>query len=447
MVLADLPTGTTREEAAERRRQRRRVYISSFVGSAVEFYDFLIYATAASLVFGPLFFSSASPAIGTVASFATLAVGYVARPLGGLVAGHFGDRVSRKSTLIWTLTTMGLATALIGVLPTYQQIGALAPILLILLRLVQGIAVGGEWAGAVLMSVEHAKPQSRGLLGSATQSGSAAGLLLSFAAFAGLNGLSQEQFLAWGWRLPFLSTVVLLGIGLYMRLKVQESPVLVAEQAAESADEHRPARAPLFALLRQRPGRVLLAIGVDAGPFMAQAIITTFLISYAVSTYGVDRQVLLTALIIASAIMLFSIPLFALLSDRIGRRPVLITAGLLTAVHAFVVFPMIESGSAGMVLLAFVIALPVLRAATIGPVGALLSELFPTRSRYTGVSLAYQFAAVLGGGIGPLLAASFVTPGGPGIVAVSVLIAGACLVSAACVSAIGETKQVDLTNA
>jgi MFS family permease len=441
-----LPPDAASAEAAHGRRQRQRVYVASLIGSAVEFYDFLIYATAASLVFGPVFFAGVSPALGVIASFATLAVGYVVRPLGGIVFGHFGDRVSRKSALIWTLMLMGVSTALIGLLPSSAQVGALAPILLIILRLVQGLAVGGEWGGAVLMSVEHAKPETRGLLGSATQTGSALGLLLSFAAFAALGGLSQEQFLSWGWRLPFLATLVLMAIGLYVRLRIEESPVLVAEQRKERP-AGAPARPPLFALLRERPGRVLLAIGVDAGPFMAQAVVTSFLVSYATTTLGLPRQILLNSLMIASAGMLVTIPLFALLSDRIGRRPVYITAAVLTAVHAFVVFPMVGSGSTLAVVLAFVIALTILRAATIGPLGALLAELFPTSSRYTGVSLAYQFAAVIGGGIGPLLAATFVAPGGPGVGAVSALIAGFCVISVICVAAVGETRKVDLQRA
>lgn len=440
------PDGALPVGAADARRQRQRVYLASLIGSAVEFYDFLIYATAASLVFGPVFFAGVSPALGIVAAFATLAVGYVVRPLGGIVFGHFGDRVSRKSALIWTLMLMGVSTALIGLLPSSAQVGALAPILLIILRLVQGLAVGGEWGGAVLMSVEHAEPTRRGFLGSATQTGSAVGLLLSFVAFAALGGLSQEQFLSWGWRLPFLATLVLMAIGLYVRLKIEESPVLVAEQRKDAAAD-KPVRAPLFALLRERPGRVLLAIGVDAGPFMAQAVLTSFVVSYATTAYGLPRQVLLNSLMIASAGMIVAIPLFALLSDKVGRRPVYITAAILTGVHAFVVFPMIGSGSTVVVLIAFVTGLTILRSATVGPLGALLSELFPTSSRYTGVSLAYQFAAVIGGGVGPLLATTFVVPGGPGVVAVSAMIAGFCVVSVICVAAIGETRKVDLQHA
>ncbi|MGM7648748.1 MFS transporter [Nocardia sp. JW2] len=433
-----VPITPTDDELA---RRRRRVYAASAIGSAIEYYDFLIYATAASLVFGPVFFASASPAVGVIASFGTLAVGYLARPLGGIVFGYFGDRVGRKSTLIWTLTLMGLATAAIGLVPTPDRIGVLAPCLLVLFRVVQGIAVGGEWAGAVLMSVEHAKSKSRGLFGSATQTGSAVGLLLSFAAYAALGGLSEEQFLSWGWRLPFLATLVLLGIGMYVRLAVVESPVMVAQQQSATAES---GPAPLVALLRERPMRVLLGIGVYAGPFMAYATATSFLVTYATTRYGVPRHLMLNALMIATAGMLVTIPLFAALSDRIGRRPVYITATLLTVVHAFTVVPLVTSGSFALILTAYVIGLTLLNAAVLGPVGALLAELFPTSSRYTGVSLAYQFAGVIGGGLGPLLAATFVAPGGPGIIAVSVMIAAFCVVSAGCVWALGETRRADL---
>ncbi|TQM32575.1 MFS transporter [Nocardia bhagyanarayanae] len=422
-------------------RQRGRVYFASAVGSAIEYYDFLIYATAASLVFGPVFFAGASPAVGVIASFGTLAIGYVARPLGGIVFGYFGDRVGRKSTLIWTLTLMGVATAAIGVVPTPDRIGVLAPCLLVAFRIVQGIAVGGEWAGAVLMSVEHARTESRGLFGSATQTGSAVGLLLSFAAYAALGGLSEEQFLSWGWRLPFLATIVLLGIGMYVRLSIVESPVMLAQQRS-AAGKGGPA--PLVALLRRRPLRVLLGIGVYAGPFMAYATATSFLVTYATTRYGVPRHLMLNALMIATAGMLVTIPLFAALSDRVGRRPVYITATLFTVVHAFTVVPLVTSGSFPLVLAAYVIGLTLLNAAVLGPVGALLAELFPTSSRYTGVSLAYQFSGVIGGGLGPLLAATFVAPGGPGILAVSAMIAAFCLVSAGCVWALGETRRADL---
>ncbi|MDF3307384.1 MFS transporter [Rhodococcus koreensis] len=438
------PQATTESAHDDRVRQRRRVYVASAIGSTIEYYDFLIYATAASLVFAPVFFAGSSPAVALIASFGTLAVGYLARPLGGIIFGYFGDRIGRKSSLIWTLSIMGMATVSIGLLPTPEKIGVLAPILLVLLRLVQGIAVGGEWGGAVLMAVEHANAKSRGFYGSATQMGASAGLLLSFVAFAALGGLSEDQFLSWGWRLPFLVTVVLVGIGMYIRLGVQESPVLLAEK---KRTEDEPRRAPLFALLRDRPGRVLLGICVYAGPFMAYAVATSLLVTYAHKDFGIPRQTLLNAMMIGTAGMLLTVPLFAWLSDRYGRRPVYLTAALLTAVHAFAMFPLVTSGSFPLILLSYVISMTVLNAAANGPVPALLAELFPTASRYTGVSLCYQFAGMIGGGVGPLLAATFIAPGGPGSIAVSMMISALCIVAALSVRALGETRTVDLRNA
>ncbi|MBV6759806.1 MFS transporter [Rhodococcus opacus] len=438
------PQATTESTHDDRVRQRRRVYVASAIGSTIEYYDFLIYATAASLVFAPVFFAGSSPAVALIASFGTLAVGYLARPLGGIIFGYFGDRIGRKSSLIWTLSIMGVATVSIGLLPTPEKIGVLAPILLVLLRLVQGIAVGGEWGGAVLMAVEHANAKSRGFYGSATQMGASAGLLLSFAAFAALGGLSEDQFLSWGWRLPFLVTVVLVGIGMYIRLGVRESPVLLAEKK-RTAEE--PRRAPLFALLKDRPGRVLLGICVYAGPFMAYAVATSLLVTYAHKDFGIPRQTLLNAMMIGTAGMLLTVPLFAWLSDRYGRRPVYLTAALLTAVHAFAMFPLVTSGRFPLILLSYVISMTVLNAAANGPVPALLAELFPTASRYTGVSLCYQFAGMIGGGVGPLLAATFIAPGGPGSIAVSVMISALCIVAALSVRALGETRTVDLRTA
>ena len=469
------PPSTSEAKAAQ---QRRRVYFASAIGSAIEFYDFLIYVTAASLVFAKVFFADATPFVATLASFGTLAVGYVARPLGGIIFGYFGDRVSRKSTLIWTLSIMGVATTLIGLIPTPAQIGVLAPILLVSLRIIQGLAVGGEWGGSVLMSVEHAKKETRGLLGSATQMGAAGGLLLSFAAFAALGGLSQEEFLAWGWRLPFLATFVLLGIGLWVRLSILESPVHEAEKAKWAAGE-KP-KAPLFTLLRDYPGRIVLGIGVYAGPFMAYVICTSLLVGHANAVYGIPRQLPLNALMIATAGMLVTIPLFGYISDKVGRRTIYIFAALLTAVHAFTVFPMVFTGSFGTILLAYVFSMTLLNAAAIGPIGALLAELYPTSLRYTGVSLSYQFSGVVGGlgpligaallapaapaatqgtdaavqaaapvlvenSLGAILNAAFVTPTEPGVMKISIMISVMCVIAALCTWALGDTRKVDLT--
>ena len=447
--MSTIETATADDSAASRPsgksdRQAKRVFIASAVGSVIEYYDFLIYATAASLVFPYVFFTGSSPAVGVIASFGTLAVGYVARPLGGLLFGHLGDRMGRKSILLVTLVLMGAATFLIGLLPGQAQIGILAPVLLVLLRVVQGVAVGGEWGGAALMAVEHADQKRRGLFGSATQIGASAGLLLSFAAFAALGRLPKEDFLAWGWRIPFLATIVMVALGLYIRWGIEESPVhtRAREEGAVAAQ-----RFPLRALLRDRPGRLVLGVFTYAGPFMAYSVATTMLVTYANSAFDVPRQTLLNGMMIGTAGMLITVPLFAAISDRIGRRPVYIAAALLTAVHVFAMFPLVTSGYFPLVVLSYFVSMTVLNAASNGPVPALLSELFPTESRYTGVSLCYQLGGMIGGGVGPLLAATFITPGGPGPIAVSAMIAVLCVIAAICAAALGDTRTVDLYRA
>lgn len=423
-------------------RQGRRIYVASFVGTTVEFYDFIAFGIAASLVFPAVFFAGTSATVGTVASFATLAIGYAARPIGGLIGGHFGDRLGRKSVLIWTMAVMGVSTFLIGLLPSSDQIGSWAPILLVVLRLAQGLAVGAEWGGAALMSVEHASKGRRGLFGSSTGLGSGFGVLLAYTAFGALGGLGEVAFMSWGWRLPFLLSAVLVLIGLYIRLRVQESPVFLAQQDQAPTTT----RTPLIALMKERPVRLLVAIGVYAGPFMAQAIVTTFAISYATTTFGLPRQVLLNALIISLVGMLFTVPFFAWLSDKVGRRTIYVPAALAAGVWSFFVYDLIGTGSPLVITLVFVVSMTILNAATVGVVGSLLAELFPTQFRYTGASAAYQFAGLIGGGIGPLLAAVLAGTGA-GVTAVGIMIAVFCVISAVCVQSLGDTRKVDLNEA
>jgi MFS transporter, MHS family, shikimate and dehydroshikimate transport protein len=423
------------------RRQGRRIYTASFVGTTVEFYDFIAFGTAASLVFPTVFFAGTSPTVGTIASFATLAIGYAARPLGGLIGGHFGDRVGRKSVLIVTMAVMGVATFLIGLLPSSTQIGSWAPILLIILRLVQGLAVGAEWGGAALMSVEHATKGRRGLFGSSTGLGSGFGVLLAYTAFGVLGGLGEDAFLSWGWRLPFLASAILVVIGLYIRLRVEESPVFLAEQ-----DKAAITRTPLLTLMKERPWKVLVGIGVYAGPFMAQAIVTTFAISYATTHFGLARQTLLNGLIISLAGMLVTVPFFAWLSDKVGRRTVYVPAAILAGVWSFFVYDLIGTGSPVVITLVFVVSMTLLNAATVGVVGSLLAELYPTKIRYTGASAAYQFAGLIGGGIGPLLASVFAGTSA-GVTGVAIMIAIFCVISAVCAASLGDTRAVDLHEA
>jgi MFS family permease len=418
------------------RTQLRRAVLSSYLGSVIEYYDFLLYATASAIVFNKIFFSNLDPLVGTVASFGTLATGYLARPLGGIVFGHFGDRIGRKKMLVLSMVLMGVGSTLIGVLPTYAQIGVWAPILLVLLRVVQGIAVGGEWGGAVLMSAEHASSR-RGLWASFTNAGAPSGVVLStlvLAASAALTG--EEGFLAWGWRIPFLLSIVLLAVGLFVRSRVAETPVF-AEAAAT-----KPATPPLFDVLRNHPRNLLLSIGVGFGAFVAQGTITTFLISYAVQA-GFARQTVLNALTLSSLVAIFGIIGFSALSDRVGRRPIVLAGAAAMAVYAFALFPMVDSGSAVLLTIAIVLGQGVLHTAWYGPLAALYTELFSTGSRYTGASLGYQIAG-LGGGIAPLVFASVLAAGG-GTTTISIIIAAGCVLCIGCVLVLRETATTDLT--
>ncbi|WP_062357274.1 MFS transporter [Herbidospora yilanensis] len=415
--------------------QLRRAVASSFLGSVIEYYDFLLYATASAVVFGKVFFSTLDPLTATVASFGTFATGYLARPLGGVIFGHFGDRLGRKRMLVLTMTLMGLASFLIGVLPTYDQIGVLAPVALVALRIVQGLAIGGEWGGAVLMSAEHATSR-RGLWASFTNAGAPFGMVLSTGALSGTAALLDEQaFLSWGWRVPFLLSILLLAVGLFVRLRVEETPVFAAAG--------RTTRMPLLEVLRDHPRTLLLGVGVGLSAFVAQGTLTTYLIAYGVRT-GFARQDVLNGLTLSSALAVVSIIGWSALSDRTGRRPVVLTGALLMAAFAFVLFPMVNTGSVVVLTLALVLGQAIIHPLMYGPLAALYAELFPTRNRYTGASLGYQFAG-LGAGLGPLLFAQLdASSGGGGTTAISIVIAVCCLVTVGCVLALRETSTRDL---
>ncbi|EKX61890.1 MFS transporter [Streptomyces ipomoeae] len=402
---------------AERNRQLRRVALSGLLGTAVEFYDFLVYGTIAALVFGELFFPGADPAVGTIAAFGTFAAGYVARPLGGVLFGHFGDRLGRKSMLLLTMGLMGGASFLIGLLPTYDAIGVWAPVLLIALRVVQGIAIGGEWGGATLMVVEHAGEKRRGLWSSFTQMGAPLGSLLSTAVVALVVTLPKDQFAAWGWRVPFLLSVVLLGVGLFVRLKVVESPLF-----AEVKKDRAESRLPILDVLR-RPRPVLLACCVGIGAFTAQSLLTSYMIAYATGI-GYTRPQVLTALTVSACVALVVLPSASALSDRIGRRPVVLAGALASAALAFPVLSLVDSGSPGLLILAVVLGHGIAQSVMYGPLGALLTEMFGTRVRYTGASLGYQGATLIGAGFSPMIAESLVAGNGGGSTPVSLLLCG-----------------------
>ncbi len=384
----------------------RRVTISGFLGNTIEIYDFILYGSAAALFIGPLFFSELSPALGTLVSFATLATGYVARPLGGVVLGHLGDRVGRKPVLLLTMVMMGVASGLIGLLPTYGQIGVAAPLLLVFLRLVQGFAIGGEWGGAALLTAEHAPDGRRGFITGIAQSGFPLGSLLSVLAMAAVSLLPQEQLMSWGWRLPFLASFLMLGLGLYVRARISESPLF-----DELEDTARRRRRPLTQVLR-RPSALLRGVGATIPPVMCAVLFGSFVVSYAVDI-GYARSEVLVALAIAWAVSMVTTPIYGMLSDRIGRRPVYLFGAIGLAVLAFPVFWAINSGSMVLLAISLVAVFGLVSSAMSGHLAALLSEMFDTDVRYTGVSLSYQMATIIAG-FTPLLASSLLAVAGGG---------------------------------
>ena len=426
----------------------RRVLFSSFLGSAVEFYDFLLYGTAAALVFGQLFFSDLTPVVATIASFGTLAVGYIVRPLGGVVFGHFGDRIGRKSMLVLTMSIMGAASFAIGLLPTYQTIGILAPILLILLRLIQGFAVGGEWGGAALMALEHSDEHKRGFSASFANMGAPAGAVLSTVVLAIVTLLPGDAFLSWGWRIPFLLSAVLVGIGLYVRLKVTESPLFEQEVITAVAVEPEKKRLPIFDVLRNNPTSVLLGIGAGLGAFALQALMATFALTIGVQG-GLTRSTVLWLFAAGSFLQIFALPAYAALSDRIGRRPVMIAGCIAAIIAVYPILLLIASGNVLGVLLGFVIAMPLVQAAMYGPLAAFTTEIFATGNRYTGASLGYQLSSTLGGGFAPLIAATLVagTTAGNGLLRVALFAAAAALISAITIAIAKESSKRNLVAA
>jgi MFS family permease len=424
----------------------RRVLFSSFLGSAVEFYDFLLYGTAAALVFGQLFFSDLTPVVATIASFATLAVGYIVRPLGGVVFGHFGDRIGRKSMLVLTMSIMGAASFAIGLLPTYQSIGILAPILLIALRLIQGFAVGGEWGGAALMALEHSDEKKRGFSASFANMGAPAGAVLSTVVLAIVTLLPGDAFLTWGWRIPFLLSAVLVGIGLYVRLKVTESPLFEQEIiTAVAVETPGRKRLPILDVLRNNPTSVLLGIGAGLGAFALQALMATFALTIGVQG-GLTRSTVLWLFAAGSFVQIFALPCYAALSDRIGRRPVMIAGCIAAVIAVYPVLLLIASGSVVGVLLGFLIAMPLVQAAMYGPLAAFTTEIFATGNRYTGASLGYQLSSTLGGGFAPLIAATLVagTTAGNGLLRVALFAAAAALISAITIAIAKESSKRNL---
>ena len=415
----------------------RPVILASFIGTTIEWYDFFLYGTAAALVFNKLFFPTLDPLAGTLSAYGTFAVGFLARPLGGAVFGHYGDRVGRKRMLVWSLMIMGVATALIGVLPTYATIGVWAPVLLVVVRFAQGIGVGGEWGGAVLMAVEHSGGRSRGLHGSWPQMGVPAGLLLSTGIFALLSSrLPEAEFLSWGWRVPFLLSTLLIGIGMFVRLRLLETPSFTREIARQG-----PPTAPLLEVFRLHPREVMVGMGMRFAQNVLFYIFTVFVLSYGEKTLGYSKATMLAGVATGATVGLVSIPLFAALSDRWGRRPVYLTGAVLSLLYAFPFFWLLGQGP-GFVALAIVLGLNVGQDMMYGPQAAYFAELFSTRVRYSGASLIYQLTSVFSGGLAPFIATLLLARYGAD--AVAGYMAGACALTVVATLAAPETHRVDL---
>jgi MFS transporter, MHS family, shikimate and dehydroshikimate transport protein len=406
----------------------RTVAAASFAGALMEWYDFFLYGTASALVFSKLFFPSLSPVAGTAASFATFGVGFVARPLGGIVFGHFGDRVGRRSMLIATVLIIGCGTFLIGLLPTYSAIGAWAPILLVVLRLLQGIGLGGEYAGAALLTIEHAPERRRGMWGSIPQAAASAGILLGTGIFDGVSNLPQHAFLAWGWRIPFLLSAVLFAVGLVIRLRVTETPDFVRAQREQARRDGGSSPVPLAELLRRHPGNLALAFGARLAETVSSNIFNAFAISYIGTTLAMSKGSALNGILIGSALGVVACPLFGALADRIGRRTVYLLGAGFTVVFAFPFFLLLNSRAPGLVWLAVVVGYVFGPTLMFAAEATFFAEMFGTRTRYTGLSVAYQVSAIVGG-FTPLIAATLLSAGGKQPWLVGAFLAGIGLIS------------------
>ncbi|MFZ5869907.1 MAG: MFS transporter [Actinomycetota bacterium] len=423
-----------------------KVVGASLVGTTVEWYDFFLYGVAASLVFGQVFFPEGDELTGTLLSFATFAVGFVARPVGGVVFGHFGDRLGRKKLLVLSLLMMGVATFAIGLLPTYAQVGAVAPVLLTVLRLVQGFALGGEWGGAVLIVSEHGDKSRRGFWASWPQAGAPGGQLLANGVLALLAAFqSPEAFLSWGWRIPFLLSAVLVFVGLYVRLQVEESPVFAeaqrrAEQRAALTGEKE--SLPILQVLRRYPREVLTAMGARFAENVSYYIFTIVIMTYLVTRYETPKSFVLNAVLIGAVVHFATIPMWGALSDRIGRRPVYLLGAAGVAVWGFVFFALIDTQSFPLTVLAVVVGL-LFHGAMYGPQSAFFSELFGTKVRYSGVSVGYQLSSILAGGLAPIIATALLARYGSGL-AIAVYLAACGALSLVAVGSYHETRHREL---
>lgn len=413
----------------------RRVIVASLIGTTIEWYDFFLYGTAAALVFNKLFFPKADPLTGAMLAFTTYALGFVARPVGGLVFGHYGDRIGRKRLLMFSLVLMGASSALVGLLPTYAEIGLMAPLLLTLLRLAQGFAVGGEWGGAVLMAGEFGDASRRGAWAGWPQVGVPAGNLLAAGVLAIMAAVqSNSDFLAWGWRVPFLLSAILVAFGWWVRSQVAESPVF--EAAVRQTGD--PETAPALQALRARPGGVAIGAGLRLGENIAYYLVTAFSITYATDVVHISRGAALNALLAGAAVEMLAMPVFSALSDRYGRRLVYALGAGGMGLWGFAFFHLIATGATWPLMVAIIVGL-ILHGAMYGPQAAFISELFPTRFRYSGASIAYQLTSVFAGSLAPIIALWILRTHGSTL-GVSIYLGVACAVSVASALIARETR-------
>jgi MFS family permease len=422
----------------------RRVAMTSLAGTSIEWYDFFLYGTAAAVIFPKAFFPQDLPTmVLLIISFSTLAVGFLARPLGGIVFGHFGDRIGRKRTLVVALMMMGVATTLIGLLPTYSSIGIAAPLMLVALRFVQGFAIGGQWGGAMLLVTESAPANERGWYGAYAQAGAPIGVILANLAFIGVSSsMSDEAFMDWGWRLPFIASIVLIGISMYIQLKIEDTEAFRSLSDAQTDSDTVPQvveRSPVIVAIRKYPKRIMLAAGAFLSVQVTFYILIAFVIAYGMNSPSVElsRDTMLTAVLIAAAFMVPTQFYFSGLSDRIGRKSVYRWGAILTGVWGFALFPLIDTGSPILICVAITMGLLFL-GMQYGPQAAYFTELFSTEVRYSGASLGYQIGAIIGGALAPTIAVLLWN--NFGIFYVSVYILIAALMTLWSLSQLEETK-------
>jgi metabolite-proton symporter len=415
-----------------------RVLAASTIGTTIEWYDFLLYSTAAGLVFGKVFFPEADPLTGVLLAFGTYFVGFLARPVGAAIFGHYGDRIGRKATLIATFTIMGLGTFLIGVLPGYAVIGIWGGVLLSVLRFVQGAGVGGEWGGSVLLAMEHGGQRQRGFIASWPQFGGPAGLLLANLALLIFSAISGDAFLVWGWRIPFLFSIVLIFVGLYIRLRVVETPAF-----RQLTDRQKIERQPVVAVVKRHPKEILLSALVRQAEQAPFYIFTSFIFVYGTVVLGLDRNFVLIPVMLAAVTSIVTIPLSGHLSDKFGRKPVVGVGIVGMAIWGFVYFGMLNSGVGILVFLAIALSL-IVHDVQYGPQAALIAEGFPTPVRYSGASIGYQLASIVAGGPAPLIAAGLLaayassTP-------IAVFILACCVISFVALLFMPERAHLDVS--